>query len=81
MRRWSFWFSGCRLRHRHLLGASFFTEQDGTWHMTVIRDTDFTPSHIIEFYMSYRLLVIAVGAFFYAKPAFRILLMAIRLRS
>ncbi len=34
-------------------GASFFTEQDGTWHMTVIRDTDFTPSHIIEFYMSY----------------------------
>ena len=34
-------------------GASYFTEQDGTWHMTVIRDTDFTPSHIIEFYMSY----------------------------
>jgi hypothetical protein len=34
-------------------GASFFTEQDGTWHMTVIRDTDFTPLHIIEFYMSY----------------------------
>src|ERR1700746_1133633 len=24
-------------------GASYFTEQDGTWHMTVIRDTDFTP--------------------------------------
>jgi methane/ammonia monooxygenase subunit C len=23
-------------------GASYFTEQDGTWHMTVIRDTDFT---------------------------------------
>src|SRR5512136_1565811 len=49
-------------------GASFFTEQDGTWHMTVIRDTDFTPSHIIEFYMSYPIYsVIAVGAFFYAK--------------
>ena len=31
-------------------GASFFTEQDGTWHMTVIRDTDFTPSHIIDVY-------------------------------
>ena len=46
-------------------GASFFTEQDGTWHMTVIRDTDFTPSHIIEFYMSYPIYsVIAVGAFF-----------------
>jgi methane/ammonia monooxygenase subunit C len=49
-------------------GASFFTEQDGTWHMTVIRDTDFTPSHIIEFYMSYPIYsVIAVGGFFYAK--------------
>jgi methane/ammonia monooxygenase subunit C len=49
-------------------GASFFTEQDGTWHMTVIRDTDFTPSHIIEFYMSYPIYsIIAVGAFFYAR--------------
>ena len=49
-------------------GASFFTEQDGTWHMTVIRDTDFTPSHIIEFYMSYPIYsVIAVGSFFYAR--------------
>jgi methane/ammonia monooxygenase subunit C len=49
-------------------GASFFTEQDGTWHMTVIRDTDFTPSHIIEFYMSYPIYsIMAVGSFFYAK--------------
>ncbi len=49
-------------------GASFFTEQDGTWHMTVIRDTDFTPSHIIEFYMSYPIYsIIAVGCFFHAK--------------
>jgi len=49
-------------------GASYFTEQDGTWHMTVIRDTDFTPSHIIEFYMSYPIYsIIAVGCFFHAK--------------
>lgn len=49
-------------------GASFFTEQDGTWHMTVIRDTDFTPSHIIEFYMSYPIYsIMAVGCFFHAK--------------
>jgi methane/ammonia monooxygenase subunit C len=49
-------------------GASFFTEQDGTWHMTVIRDTDFTPSHIIEFYMSYPLyIVMGVGGFMYAR--------------
>jgi len=37
-------------------GASYFTEQDGTWHQTIVRDTDFTPSHIIEFYLSYPIL-------------------------
>ncbi|TXT42509.1 MAG: pmoC [Methylocystaceae bacterium] len=48
--------------------VSFFTEQDGTWHMTVIRDTDFTPSHIIEFYMSYPIYsIMAIGCFFHAK--------------
>jgi methane/ammonia monooxygenase subunit C len=29
-------------------GASYFTEQDGAWHMTVIRDTDFAPSGPIQ---------------------------------
>jgi methane/ammonia monooxygenase subunit C len=49
-------------------GASFFTEQDGTWHMTVIRDTDFTPSHIIEFYMSYPMYILfGVAGFMYAR--------------
>jgi methane/ammonia monooxygenase subunit C len=49
-------------------GASFFTEQDGTWHQTVIRDTDFTPSHIIEFYMSYPIyILIGVATYLYAK--------------
>ena len=49
-------------------GASFFTEQDGTWHMTVIRDTDFTPSHIIEFYLSYPIYIITgTASFMYAK--------------
>ncbi|WP_084572853.1 bacterial ammonia monooxygenase, subunit AmoC [Methylocapsa aurea] len=49
-------------------GASYFTEQDGTWHQTVIRDTDFTPSHIIEFYMSYPMYIImGVGGFMYAR--------------
>jgi methane/ammonia monooxygenase subunit C len=49
-------------------GASFYTEQDGTWHQTVIRDTDFTPSHIIEFYMSYPIYIITgMGCFLYAK--------------
>jgi methane/ammonia monooxygenase subunit C len=49
-------------------GASFYTEQDGTWHQTVIRDTDFTPSHVIEFYMSYPIYIITGwGAFMYAR--------------
>jgi methane/ammonia monooxygenase subunit C len=36
--------------------------------MTVIRDTDFTPSHIIEFYMSYPMyIVMGVGGFMYSR--------------
>jgi methane/ammonia monooxygenase subunit C len=30
--------------------GSFFAEQDAAWHQVVVRDTSFTPSHIIEFY-------------------------------
>lgn len=54
---WAFYF-----------GASFFTEQDATWHQTVVRDTDFTPSHIIVFYLSYPIYIITgCGAFLYAR--------------
>jgi methane/ammonia monooxygenase subunit C len=46
---------------------SFFTEQTAVWHMTAVRDTDFTPSNIVTFYMSYPLFVVfGVGAYFYA---------------
>jgi len=45
-------------------GASYFTEQDGTWHQTIVRDTDFTPSHVIEFYLSYPIYIITGGAAF-----------------
>ncbi|MGD9543234.1 MAG: methane monooxygenase/ammonia monooxygenase subunit C [Methylocystis sp.] len=49
-------------------GLSFFSEQTAVWHMTAVRDTDFTPSNIITFYMSYPLFaIIGLGAFFYAK--------------
>jgi methane/ammonia monooxygenase subunit C len=49
-------------------GASYFTEQDATWHQTVVRDTDFTPSHIIEFYLTYPIYIITgFAAFLYAK--------------
>jgi methane/ammonia monooxygenase subunit C len=45
-------------------GASDFTEQDGAWRQTVIRDTDFTPRHILEFYLSDPIHIIAGwGAF------------------
>ncbi len=48
-------------------GASYFTEQDGTWHQTIVRDTDFTPSHIIEFYGAYPVYIVTgFGAFIYA---------------
>lgn len=49
-------------------GASYFTEQDGTWHQTIVRDTDFTPSHIIEFYLTYPIYIITgFASFLYAK--------------
>ncbi|MGD9897206.1 MAG: methane monooxygenase/ammonia monooxygenase subunit C [Candidatus Methylacidiphilaceae bacterium] len=49
------------------VGASYFTEQDGTYHQTVIRDTDFTPSHIMEFYQSYPIYIAwGVAALIYA---------------
>lgn len=49
-------------------GLSFFSEQTAVWHMTAVRDTDFTPSNIVTFYISYPLFaIIGIGAFFYAK--------------
>jgi len=33
-----------------VFAGSFFAEQDAAWHQVVVRDTSFTPSHIIEFY-------------------------------
>ena len=38
--------------------ASFFAEQDASWHQVVTRDTSFTPSHIILFYLSFPLYII-----------------------
>lgn len=47
--------------------ASFFAEQDASWHQTVVRDTSFTPSHIVLFYGTMPLYVLfGVGAFLYA---------------
>ncbi len=49
-------------------GLSFFTEQTATWHMTAVRDSDFTPSNIVTFYLAYPIFsIIGLGAFFYAR--------------
>jgi len=38
--------------------ASYFAEQDAAWHQVVTRDTSFTPSHIILFYLTFPLYII-----------------------
>lgn len=49
-------------------GLSFFSEQTAVWHMTAVRDTDFTPSNIVTFYISYPLFaILGASAFLYAK--------------
>lgn len=47
--------------------GSLFAEQDASWHQTVVRDTSFTPSHIVLFYNVMPLYVtFGVGSFLYA---------------
>ncbi|MFK4719670.1 bacterial ammonia monooxygenase, subunit AmoC [Bradyrhizobium niftali] len=47
--------------------TSFFAEQDASWHQVVVRDTSFTPSHIVLFYGTMPLYVLfGVGSFLYA---------------
>ncbi|KIE59427.1 methane monooxygenase [Methylacidiphilum kamchatkense Kam1] len=40
-----------------LVWAVFFVEQDGVWHSSMIRDTEFTPSHIFNFYLSWPIFI------------------------
>jgi methane/ammonia monooxygenase subunit C len=47
--------------------GSFFAEQDASWHQTVVRDTAFTPSHVVLFYGTMPLFVLfGVGSLLYA---------------
>jgi methane/ammonia monooxygenase subunit C len=49
-------------------GAGFFAEQDATWHQTVVRDTEFTPSHIVLFFGAMPIFVImGVSSYLYAR--------------
>ena len=46
--------------------GSFFAEQDGVWHQTVVRDTSFTPSHNVLFYACIPIyMFFGVGGFLY----------------
>lgn len=48
--------------------GSFFAEQDAAWHQTVVRDTSFTPSHIMLFYGSFPVFIIlGVTAYLYMR--------------
>ena len=48
-------------------GLSFFTEQTAVWHISAVRDSDFTPSNIVTFYISYPVFVVfGVAAYAYA---------------
>lgn len=47
--------------------GSFFAEQDASWHQVVVRDTSFTPSHIVLFYGMFPLyIMIGFSLFVYA---------------
>ncbi len=48
--------------------ASFFPNEDGAWHQTLVRDTAFTPSHIPMFYFFFPLsIVLAIGTYLYGR--------------
>jgi methane/ammonia monooxygenase subunit C len=50
------------------IAASFFAEQDATWHQTVVRDTSFTPSHIMLFYGSFPVyIILGITAYLYSR--------------
>jgi methane/ammonia monooxygenase subunit C len=46
--------------------ASFFVNADGAWHQTTVRDTAFTPPHIVMFYGAFPLgITMSVGTALY----------------
>jgi len=48
--------------------GSYFAEQDAAWHQVVTRDTSFTPSHIILFYLTFPLyIILGVGSLIWAN--------------
>jgi len=48
--------------------ASFWPNQDGSWHQTAVRDTALTPSHIPMFFLFFPLgITITVGTYLYGR--------------
>ena len=48
--------------------ASFWPNQDGAWHQTLVRDTAFTPSHDPMFYLFFPLgVALAIGTYLYGR--------------
>lgn len=49
-------------------GGSYFAEEDGSWHQIAVRDTAFTPAHIMIFYGTFPVFIIlGIGAYLYAR--------------
>jgi methane/ammonia monooxygenase subunit C len=49
-------------------GASYFGEQDASWHQAAVRDSSFTPVNIVKFYVADPIYIIAgIGGFMYAR--------------
>jgi methane/ammonia monooxygenase subunit C len=52
--------------------ASFFASADAAWHQTAVRDTAFTPSHIVIFYCAFPLgITMTVGTYLYGVTRLR----------
>jgi methane/ammonia monooxygenase subunit C len=48
--------------------ASFFPNSDGAWHQTAVRDTAFTPPHIVMFYAAFPMgITMTVGTYLYGR--------------
>jgi len=67
-RLWNLWLLTLAFTVAVFWGGSYFAEEDASWHQIVIRDTAFTPSHIVLFFGIFPLLIyIAAGIYIYGR--------------
>lgn len=65
---WILWTLTTTLCMQLFWVSSFFGEIDAVWHQIAVRDTAFTPVHIVEFYAMFPVMVtLTIGAFLYAR--------------